>query len=301
MPGSLNPKDFTEEEIRQTLGEKLRRKRSGRLERFQRTGRAIVLVPNSDQFLLQDISSMIVEDRLGAAYTLRRLGNSLGKTILISMELVAALVFLVILFGGMRLMGKLNREAISSWSLIEITPTPLIQPVELPSGHIHLISPDEKLSSQYAIPNHLRPELNSQFNIPVPTLAPAGGIRIQIPAIGVDAPIVHGDGWEQLRKGVAHRSGTADPGQNGNIVLSGHNDVYGEVFRHLDQLTPGDKIILFTNQRSYSYIVTALELVEPTQVDVMDPTPDKTLTLISCYPYLVDTQRIIIKGKLANS
>ena len=42
MPGSLNPKDFTEEEIRRTLGEKLRRKRSSRLERFRRTGRAIV-------------------------------------------------------------------------------------------------------------------------------------------------------------------------------------------------------------------------------------------------------------------
>ena len=66
-------------------------------------------------------------------------------------------------------------------------------------------------------------------------------IRIQIPAIQVDAPVVQGDNWEQLKKGVGQQIGTPDPGSKGNIVLSGHNDVYGEVFRYLDRLTPGDQ------------------------------------------------------------
>ena len=83
------------------------------------------------------------------------------------------------------------------------------------------------------------------------------------------------------------------------MVLSGHNDVFGEVFRYLDRLKPGDEITVYTQQRAYTYTVSGWELVKPTQVDVMDPTPNATITLISCYPYLIDTERIIVKGQLA--
>ena len=148
------------------------------------------------------------------------------------------------------------------------------------------------------IPQHLRPLVQSPINIPIPTPAPQHGVRIQIPAIDVDAPIVHGDDWEQLKKGVAHRADTPNPGQTGNIVLSGHNDVFGEVFRYLDELKPGDEIIVYTSQRPYTYTISGWNLVEPTQVDVMDPTPNATITLISCHPYLVDNHRIVVKGSL---
>jgi sortase A len=114
----------------------------------------------------------------------------------------------------------------------------------------------------------------------------------------VDAPVVQGDGWEQLKKGVAQHIGTPNPGENGNIVLSGHNDIYGEVFRDLDLLNPGDKIILFTNQRQYTYVTTDTQMVEPTAVEVMAPTPDARVTLISCHPYLVDIHRIVVSAVL---
>jgi sortase A len=109
---------------------------------------------------------------------------------------------------------------------------------------------------------------------------------------------VQGDGWEQLKKGVGQQVGSPDPGKNGNIVLSGHNDVYGEVFRYLDRLSPGDSIILFTSQRQYTYIVTGTQMVEPTAVEVMAPTPDARVTLISCHPYLVDDHRIVVSAVL---
>jgi sortase A len=82
------------------------------------------------------------------------------------------------------------------------------------------------------------------------------------------------------------------------MVLSGHNDVYGEVFRYLDRLKAGDEITVFTFSRSYTYVVEGWVLVEPTQVEVMAQTNDEALTLISCYPYLIDTQRIIVKARL---
>ena len=125
-------------------------------------------------------------------------------------------------------------------------------------------------------------------------------MRIQIQAINVDAPVVQGDSWDQLKKGVGQHVGSADPGQTGNVVLSAHDDVFGEIFRNLDRLQPGDQVLLFTAQQQYIYIVTGSQIVAPTQVDVMNPTSDPTLTLISCYPYMVDKQRIVVFAKLQN-
>ena len=84
------------------------------------------------------------------------------------------------------------------------------------------------------------------------------------------------------------------------MVLSAHNDVYGEIFRYLDKLAPGDQVIISTRQRQYVYIVDRTILVEPTAVEVMVSTGSPTVTLISCYPYLVDTQRIVVFARLQN-
>ena len=113
-------------------------------------------------------------------------------------------------------------------------------------------------------------------------------------------PVVQGDGWEQLKKGVGQNAGSANPGQNGNVVLSAHNDVYGELFRYLDKLAPGDQVILYTQQRQYVYVVDRTAVVEPTAVEVMASTGSPTVTLISCYPYLVDKQRIVVFARLQN-
>jgi sortase A len=137
-------------------------------------------------------------------------------------------------------------------------------------------------------------------NIPIPTPGPQQAIRIQIPALGIDAPIVQGDGWEQLKKGVGQHVGTANPGENGNVVLSAHNDIFGEIFRYLDRLKPGDEVIIYTNQQPFSFLVTDTQVVDPTQVEVMDPTTQPTVTLISCYPYMVDDQRIVVTAHIQN-
>ncbi len=143
--------------------------------------------------------------------------------------------------------------------------------------------------------------MQSLANLPAPTPGPQQAIQIDIPAINVhNWPIVQGDGWEQLKKGVGQHIGSANPGENGNVVLAGHDDVFGEVFRDLDKLQPGDQVILYTMQQQFIYIVTETRIVEPSQVDVMNPTSDPTVTLISCYPYMVDNKRIVVFAKLQN-
>jgi sortase A len=69
----------------------------------------------------------------------------------------------------------------------------------------------------------------------------------------------------------------------------------------LDDLKKGDQIIVYTNQRAYTYVITGSEIVEPTDVEVMAPTSQETVTLISCYPYRVDNKRIAVTGLLQDS
>jgi sortase A len=97
---------------------------------------------------------------------------------------------------------------------------------------------------------------------------------------------------------VAQHLGTPDPGQPGNIVLSAHNDIFGQIFRRLDELAPGDEVQLHTASQVLVYVITGAKVVEPTEVSVMAPTAHPSLTLISCYPYLVDDQRIVVFADL---
>ena len=133
----------------------------------------------------------------------------------------------------------------------------------------------------------------------VPVDSDAGRIiRIGIPSINVDAPVVQGDDWEALKTGVGLNAASGLPGKPGNLILSGHNDIFGQVFRELDRLKAGDEVLILTEKNAYTYNVTGTQIVQPSQVEVMRQTEDSTLTLISCYPYLVDTQRIVVTAKL---
>jgi sortase A len=232
-------------------------------------------------------------------------GPSFGKRLLdgflLLIEISAVVGFVYILFSGLNVLKELNREVVAVIEQPTLTPTPLIAAVVLPSGHTPPDSPGGTRFNEEEIPEHLRPLVQSLFNAPVPTPSPAQAVRLQIPALDVDAPIVQGDGWEQLKKGVGQHLGTANPGERSNLVLSAHNDIFGEIFRDLDRLNPGDLVIVYTNQRSYTYIVVDTRIVEPTAVEVMDPTPQATTTLISCYPYLKDNKRIVVIARLQTS
>jgi sortase A len=220
--------------------------------------------------------------------------------ILLAVEVLAVVGLIGILLNGLGILRDLNREVAAALAPATSQPTPLVTAVVLPSGHTPPDAQGNSLPNEAEIPEHLRPMVQSLSNLAVPTPGPEQAIRIQIPALKVDAPIVQGDGWEQLKKGIAQHIGSANPGQVGNVVLSGHNDVYGELFRYLDKLVPGDKVILYTQQRQYVYVITQTILVQPTQVEVMAPTSESTVTLISCYPYLVDKQRIVVFATLQN-
>jgi sortase A len=126
--------------------------------------------------------------------------------------------------------------------------------------------------------------------------------RIVIPKIGVDAPVVNtpptGGIWIVADWAVGHLSTTPNPGQAGNMALSAHDDIKGEIFKRLGELQPGDAIILYTRHERYTYLVTSQSAVDPSDVAVLNPTKEATVTLITCTPYWVDSQRLIVQGLL---
>jgi len=298
------PEDLSVEELRRLMLDKRRTSRQQRLERFRRTGRAIDLATELSLDSLEEGRSNTrdeSEKQDSVIETGRPERRRWMDRILLAVEVIAVLGLVVLLATGLNMFLEFNAEFAAALQQPTLEPTPLITAVVLPSGHTPPNAPGGVQPNEAEIPEHLQPLVQSLANIPIPTSGPEQAVRIQIPAIDVDAPIVQGDGWEQLKKGVGQHIGSANPGQNGNLVLAGHNDVYGEVFRYLDQLEPGDEVIIYTQQRQYVYVVTETRIVEPNQVEVMAASSEPTITLISCYPYLVDKKRIVVLGLMQNS
>lgn len=218
---------------------------------------------------------------------------------------IGVIVGVVYLFiNGANVLQSLNTQVAAVLALPTLTPpppTPLITPAYLPSGHTPPTSPGGAQPYEASLPEALRLLITPApvGYVPVfPTSEPQQPRRMTIPAINIEARVVQGIGWEELKFGIGQVMGTALPGETGNGVYAAHNDIFGEYFRHLDQLRPGDEILIYTASQEFRYIVREWRIVEPTEVSVMDPTPTPTITLISCYPYLVDTQRIVVFADL---
>ena len=295
MPRRKAPEDMSVEELRRLLIEKRRGARRERLEHFKRTGRVVAVEPDSSVPVVDTLED--TSDQPQVPVTMRR---RVMDRVLLAVEVLAVVGLVGVLISGFGVLRDLNQEVASALIQETFTPTPLVMAVVLPSGHLPPDAQGNTRPNDAEIPAHLQPMVQSLANIPIPTAAPDQAIRIQIPAINIDAPIVQGDGWEQLKKGVGQNVSSVNPGQNGNVILSAHNDVYGELFRFLDKLQPGDQVILYSQQRQYVYVVDRTALVEPTAVEVMASTGSPTVTLISCYPYLVDKQRIVVFARLQN-
>lgn len=106
---------------------------------------------------------------------------------------------------------------------------------------------------------------------------------LEIPLIEKELPIVEGTDEDTLRYGVGHYTGTVYPGQNDQILLSGHRET---VFTGLDKLKTGDPIIVKMQHGTFTYTIVDTEIVDANDKTVIRSTaPEEMLTLSTCYPF----------------
>ena len=130
--------------------------------------------------------------------------------------------------------------------------------------------------------------------------------RLEIPKIGVDVLVVEGTTPAALRAGAGHYPGTPLPGEAGNVGIAGHRTTFGRPFNHIDELGPGDEVILSTPFKRYHYFaVNGFAghanpwITTPKDFGVVQNVPGRhLLTLTSCHPKGSAKQRIVLRLEL---
>lgn len=149
-----------------------------------------------------------------------------------------------------------------------------------------------------------------------PDMPPA--VHVAVAAVGIDTSVVevvpaksesHGRTvftWTVADWAAGHHITSADPGEGGNIILTGHDDVRGEVFRGLHDIQLGDQVQLTSPAGVFTYAVTEIHVREyrnasPEELIAagrfLAPMPEERVTLVTCWPYGIDTHRIIVVAK----
>jgi sortase A len=177
---------------------------------------------------------------------------------------------------GVYVVARIHAEVMSRAALRQFSeaerkePAPSNAP-EAPPGAKHSI--DFSLWSMKRITGY-EESLSKQFAPPLAVL--------EIPKIGLEVPVFDGTDDVTLNRGVGRITGTARPGQGGNVGIAGHRDGF---FRGLKDVVVGDRIELQTLTRTETYQVDQIQIVKPTDVQVLEDRGVPTLTLVTCYPF----------------
>lgn len=161
--------------------------------------------------------------------------------------------------------------------------------------------------------NRAQPERTPQTAVTPPD-------RLQIPTLDLDIPVIelgwhpatNREGqifseWDVAEYAAGWHKNSKLPGELGNVVLSGHNNILGAVFRELDQLKQDDQVLIWADDTSYTYTVAQVVIVPEKGATYEQRVAnarwigefnDPRLTLVSCWPRNNNTHRIIVVAKL---
>jgi sortase A len=106
--------------------------------------------------------------------------------------------------------------------------------------------------------------------------------KLQIPRLNMSVVVLEGSDDGILKKGPGHIEETAFPGQLGNVGVAGHRDTH---FRPLRNIRINDEVIVSTKASTIRYFIDSTQIIHPTDMGILDPTPGPTLTLVTCYPF----------------
>ncbi len=311
MFGKQSVDNLSVEELEKMLLVKRRQSRMERFQRFTDEGRS-----QKEALLARSTTSATpfpkkVQKSQKENKAPKTRARKIMDVSLLGLEVVALLGLVGVLVASYVNLRELNDEvSLAQQSVVEQQiaaiddpdPAPAISVARLPGGHTPPTAPGGAIPD---VPPHLQQWVQSNDSSMVSgaiEISPHEAVqatRIVIPKIDVNAPIISGVSWADLKKGVGHLPGSANPGERGNMYLAAHNDIYGEIFRYLEDLEVGDEYFIYAGEAVFRYVVTEKRIIDPTEVDVMLATTEPVATLQTCYPYLVDSHRLVVISELA--
>jgi sortase A len=231
----------------------------------------------------------------------------------------------VSLLGTLLILTGLVLLAIAAMGTVALRPSPETPPSQIatiatPPPPLQAAASPTPTATPFAERLDKLPIVPSPTPEPTPTPRPKmpPPTRIQIPSVGIDAPVVEVGykivqiqgikviEWEVAEYAAGHHNTSANPGEGGNIVITGHNDWKGEVFRTLERVKLGDEVILTSDAGVFRYRVTEIHYRKEVGVPLeeriatgrfLDPMPEERVTLVTCWPYGIDDHRIIVVAK----
>jgi len=235
-----------------------------------------------------------------------------------SVQRLGRRAFLALAAGGFLLTGCQPREQIVyvdsrvPTSTPPPPPTPTLSPTAPPApaqgqGPIALPPPAPVVPiGGVTAQSQVIPALKMRPHAYTPLLQPPD--RLQIPSIDLDSKVVQiatkidprgAVLWETAAFAVGYHRGSGLPGENGNVVLSGHisSPREGAVFHNLPKVQPGDGVIVATPDRQHLYVVAEIKTVTPDAVEVLDPSDHAILTMITCVPDGVYSHRLVVRAE----
>jgi sortase A len=122
--------------------------------------------------------------------------------------------------------------------------------------------------------------------------------RIKIDRIGLDIVVVQGTETASLQRGPGHYKNTSLPGQPGTVAIAGHRTTYLAPFRHIDEIEDGDEVRVEMPYAAFTYTVEKHEVVDPGDVEILNPVGYDRLVLTACHPPYSAAERYVIFAKL---
>jgi LPXTG-site transpeptidase (sortase) family protein len=244
----------------------------------------------------------------------RRLYWTLGNLLMV------AGIYLLFYVGGVFVQIEYQRLAARGDSDLELIPPAVSAPA--PAARAAAEAPPPIVAA--AAPAFSAPNLNGQIASPLPSAAQLAHVstveRLVIPSVAIDSKVVE-VGWSIIEQNgqqaavwdvaefaVGQHRGSANPGEGDNIVLAGHVGGYGQVFRDLFYVRPGDQVVLYSGGQQFLYVVEERLVVEEegapleqriANAQMIAPTGREMITMVTCWPATGPdkfSQRVIVRA-----
>jgi sortase A len=122
--------------------------------------------------------------------------------------------------------------------------------------------------------------------------------RIEIEGIDLDMVLMQGTNTATLQQGPGHYAVTPLPGEPGTVAVAGHRTTYLAPFRQIDEIEDGDEVRLELPYAAFTYVVEGHEVVDPGEVEIIDPVGYPRLVLTACHPLHSAAQRWAVFARL---